>query len=304
MSSIVSLTMLAETIRIAAPYTCAAVGGIWAERSGVVQIGLEGILLSSAFTSIAVANASGSAFSGLVGGAVVGVVMSLAHGALVEKARVHAVVSGIALNLLAAAGTRLLLKALYDSSSNSPSIGAFRIGPTGSSGAALLARVLLDPVMICAVAATLATPWILAKTRFGLRVRACGENPVAAASVGINVPRVRLLSLSISGAICALGGVHLAFDQHRFESGMSSGRGFMALAAVVVSGWRAGYAALACLAFGALEALQIVLQNELRSTSAGQLIQLLPYIATLVVLAFAAGRAAAPKALTKPAAEE
>lgn len=300
MSSVLSLTMLAETIRIAAPYACAAVGGIWAERSGVIQIGLEGVLLSSAFASVAVAHASGSASAGLLGGILVGIAISIAHGLLVEKARVNAVISGIALNLLAAAGTRLLLSGLYDSSSNSPSIDAFRIGPTGSSGAALLARLLLDPVMLLAIAATAATPWVLSKTRFGLRVRASGENPEAASSVGIEVSNVRLAALSISGAICALGGVHLAFDQHRFESGMSSGRGFMALAAVVVSGWRAGYAALACIAFGALEALQIVLQNELRTSKGGALIQLLPYLATLLVLAFAAGRSAAPKALSKP----
>jgi ABC-type uncharacterized transport system permease subunit len=117
MSGVFSLTMLAETIRIAAPYACAAVGGVWAERSGVIQIGLEGILLSSAFTSVAVAHATGSASLGLLGGVITGVVMSIAHGFLVEKARVHAVISGIALNLLAAAGTRLLLRGLNDSSS-------------------------------------------------------------------------------------------------------------------------------------------------------------------------------------------
>ncbi len=115
--------------------------------------------------------------------------------------------------------------------------------------------------------------------------------------------RVRTIALAISGAICAIGGVHLAFDQHRFESGMSNGRGFIALAAVVVSGWRAGRALLACVAFGALEALQIVLQDRTRGATAGDLIQLLPYIATIGVLAFAAGRGAAPRGLGKRAAE-
>jgi simple sugar transport system permease protein len=302
MSSIV-LTMLAETIRIATPYACAAVGGIWAERAGVIQIGLEGVLLSSAFTSIAVAHASGSAVLGLVAGVATGSLLSVAHAALVEKARIHAVISGIALNLLVYAATRMLLRGLYDSSSNSPSIEGFRVGPTGTSGAALLARVLLDPVMIAAVLATAVTPWVLARTRFGLRTRAVGENPTAAASVGLSVARIRYAALAISGAVCALGGVHLAFDQHRFESGMSNGRGFIALAAVVVSGWRAGYAVAACLLFGALEALQIVLQRTLRQSSSGQLIQLLPYVATLVVLAFAAGRKAAPRGLGKHADE-
>jgi simple sugar transport system permease protein len=295
--------MLAETLRIATPYACAAVGGIWAERSGVIQIGLEGVLLVSAFSSVAVAATTGSAALGLLAGVVSGALLSLLHGALVERAKVHAVISGIALNLLAAAGTRLALRGLFDSASNSPSIAGFRFGPTGSSGLALLARFLLDPVTIAGIACAAATPFVLGRTRFGLRVRASGENPVAAASVGIDVPRVRLLALAVSGAIGALGGVHLAFDQHRFESGMANGRGYMALAAVVVSGWRAGRAVLACVVFGALEALQIVLQGQTERSAAAQLIQLLPYVATLVVLGFAAGRSAAPEGLGKQAEE-
>lgn len=303
MSALFSLTMLAETARIAVPYACASIGGIWAERSGVIHIGLEGVLLTSAFASVAVSVATGSAVLGVVGGVAAGALLSLFHALLVERARVHAVVSGIALNLLAFAGTRLALRGLYDSASNSPSIAGFRFGPTGASGAALLGRVFLDPLTLLAIVAAVATPLVLARTRFGLHVRAAGENPAAAASVGINVPRVRTLALLVSGAVCALGGVHLAFDQHRFESGMSNGRGFMALAAVVVSGWRAERAVLACLVFGALEALQIVLQDQSKRSSGADLIQLLPYVATLLVLAFAAGRAAAPRGLGKHAEE-
>ena len=299
MSSIFSLTMLAETLRIAAPYTCAAMGGIWAEKSGVVQIGLEGVLLTSAFAGVAMAHASGSEALGLVGGVIAGALLSLGHALLVEKAKVHAIVSGIALNLLAFAATRLALRGLYDSASNSPGIEGFRYGPVGADGASLLGRVFADAVTLAAIAITIATPWVLTRTRFGLRVRAAGENPEAVAAVGLSVTRIRAYALLVSGAACGLGGVHLAFDQHRLESGMSNGRGFIALAAVVVSGWRAGYAALACVAFGALEALQIVLQDRLRTSRGGDLIQLLPYVATLVVLGFAAGRRSAPKGLGK-----
>lgn len=299
MSAVFSLTMLAETLRIATPYACAAIGGIWAERAGVIQIGLEGVLLTSAFTSVSVAAVTGSAVLGLAAGVLSGALLSLLHGLLVERARVHAVISGIALNLLAYAGTRLALRGLFDSASNSPSIAGFRLGPTGSSGAAMLARFFLDPVTLAAIACALLTPFLLGRTRFGLRARAAGENPVAAASVGIDVTAVRLRALLISGAVCALGGVHLAFDQHRFESGMSNGRGFMALAAVVVSGWRAGRAVAACVVFGALEALQIVLQQQSQRSAGADLIQLLPYLATLIVLGFAAGRSAAPAGLGK-----
>lgn len=301
MSQLVSLTMLAQTLRIAVPYACAAIGGIWAEKSGIIQIGLEGVLLTSAFVSIAVAHATGSAAAGLVAAIGAGMALSMAHAALVGRARVHAVVSGIALNLLAFAATRLALRGLYDSASNSPAIQGFAIPISGASGGALLAQVLLDPVTVLAAFAIVLTPLALRRTRLGLRTRAAGENPVAAAAAGIDVTRVRLTALAISGAVCALGGVHLAYDQHRFESGMSNGRGFIALAAVVVSGWRAGRAALACIAFGALEATQIILQDQTRRSAYGDLIQLLPYVATLGVLAFAAGRGAAPRGLGREA---
>lgn len=301
MSVLVSLTMVAETLRIAAPYACAAVAGVWAERSGIMHIGLEGVLLTSAFVSIAVAHATGSATVGLLAAIAAAVAVSVAHAILVERARVHAVVSGIALNLLAYAATRLALRGLYDSASNSPSIHGYELGVSGASGAHRLAHVLLDPISILAIAAIVATPWLFAETRLGLRVRAAGENPVAAAAAGIDVPRVRMVALAISGVVCALGGVHLAFDQHRFEAGMSNGRGFIALAAVVVSGWRAGRAALACLAFGALEATQIALQDGTHGATLGSLVQTLPYVATLFVLAFAAGRGAAPEGLGKHA---
>lgn len=297
MSSSSLLVMLAETLRISAPYACAAIGGIWAERSGVVQIGLEGVLLTSAFTSVAVAHATGSPAAGLAAAILAGAALSLAHAVLVERARVDAVISGIAVNLLAFSGTRLLLRGLYDSASNSPAIEGFGAGPTGASGAALLARVLLDPVTLAAALAIAATPLLLSRTRFGLRVRVAGENPAAAAAAGVSVTRVRCASLALSGAICALGGAHLAFDQHSFESGMSNGRGFIALAAVVASGLRAGRATLACVLFGALEALQIVLQTAARGASrGGELVQLLPYVATLLVLALAARRAASLQA--------
>ena len=301
LTELASLTMLAETLRIAVPYACAAVAGVWAERSGVIQIGLEGVLLTGAFCSVAVANATGSMALGLVAGVLVGTLVSLGHAWLVERARIDAVISGIALNLLAYAGTRLLLRALYDSSSNSPSITGFRIGPTGTAGWAMLLRVLCDPVTLLAVASIVASTWLLHRTRLGLRIRACGENPTAAQAAGLRVGRLRLVALAISGGICALGGVHLAYDQHRFESGMSGGRGFIALAAVVLSGWRPVRAALACVVFGALEALQILLQDVSRQSRGTMLIQLLPFVATLLVLALGIGRGSAPQGIGKHA---
>ncbi len=267
----------------------------------MVNIALEGVLLSSAFGAVTFTLATGSPTLGILGGILVGVTLSLGHGLLAAKYRVDAIVSGIALNLLAASGTRFLLRAWYDSASNSPAINGFRFGPTGSSGASMLARTLLDPVTVLAVLAVALTPWILHRTKFGLRVRAAGENPVAAAAVGINVVRVRLAALAVSGAIGALGGIHLALDQHRFESGMSGGRGFIALAAVILSGWRSVRAAVACLVFAGLEATQILLQGQ--RLVPHEVLQMLPYVATLLILGVAAGRARAPAGLGKHAPE-
>ena len=301
MSQLFSLTLVAETVRLAIPYACAALAGVWSERCGVVNIALEGVLLSSAFGAVSFTLATGSPTLGILGGVLVGMTLSLGHGLLAAKYRVDAIVSGIALNLLAASGTRFLLRAWYDSASNSPAITGFRFGPTGASGASMLARTLLDPVTVLAVLAVTLTPWILHRTKFGLRVRAAGENPVAAAAVGINVVRVRLAALAVSGAIGALGGIHLALDQHRFESNMSGGRGFIALAAVILSGWRSVRAAVACLVFAGLEATQILLQGQ--RLVPHEVLQMLPYVATLLILGVAAGRARAPAGLGKHAPE-
>jgi simple sugar transport system permease protein len=280
--AIFTTMMLAQTLRMAVPYAYAALGGVWSERSGVVNIALEGTLLVGGFASIAVHIATGSAWAGVLAGALAGAVFSHIHAHLVQQ-RVDAIVSGIALNLGAAGGTRFMLRALYDSSSNSPSVPGFRIRALdGASDVLLLARTLVDPLTILAVAVTAATAFGLFRSRFGLRVRAAGEDPEAAASVGIPVERVRVRAVTLGGAICGLGGVALAFDQHDFQSGMSGGRGFIALAAVILSGWRPVRAVLACLAFAALDALQIVLQDQAHVPH--EVVEMFPYVATLGAL--------------------
>jgi len=283
LSAILSATMLAQTLRMAIPYACAGLGGVWSERSGVVNIALEGILLSGGLGGVVVHVATGSPWAGVVAGAAVGAAIGLLHALIVVRGRVDAIVSGLAINLAAVGATRFVLRALYASSSNSPPVEGFRWGGMGgASGAALLARTVTDPFALATAVLVAASAWALMQTRFGLRVRACGEGPVAAASVGVDVSRVRLLAVALGGAICGLGGVALAYDQHQFQSGMSGGRGFIALAAVILSGWRPGRAAAACLAFAALDAVQIVMQDQARGV--GYLAQMLPYLATLVAL--------------------
>lgn len=281
---IFSATMLAETARMTIPYGCAALGGVLSERSGVVNIALEGTLLASALTSVAVSLGTGSPLAGVVAGVACGATVGIVHSTLVVRGRIDAIVSGIALNLVAAGGTRFVLRALYGSSSNSPSIQGFRI----ADGAGPLVRALADPFFVAMLVVVGLTAWMLRRTRFGLRLRACGEDPSAAEAVGVRVAAVRTAAVTLGGAITGLGGTALAYDLHQFQAGMSGGRGFIALAAVIVSGWRPLHAAAACLAFAALDALQIVLQNQTKLPS--QIFAVLPYVATLMALVLVAKR--------------
>jgi simple sugar transport system permease protein len=284
---IASGTMLAQTARMTIPYACAALGGVVSERSGVVNIALEGILLGSALCAVAVEDVTGSAAAGLAAGVLCGGAIGLVHAALVVWGRIDSIVSGIAINLAAAGGTRFALRALYGSSSSSPSVRG--LGLFEHSGP--IVRTLLDPFLLLTVASAGILAWSLRRTRFGLRLRACGEDPSAAQAVGVNVPLTRTLAVTIGGAVCGLGGTALAFDLHQFQAGMTGGRGFIALAAVIVAGWRPWQAVGACLAFAALDALQIVLQNQTRVPS--QLFAVLPFVATLVALALVSHRARA-----------
>ena len=294
---IFSGTMLAQTVRMTVPYACASLGGVLSERSGVVNIALEGILLSSALAAVATEEATGSAAAGIFAGLACGALVGLGHALLVVRGRVDAIVSGLAINLVAAGGTRFVLRALYGSSSNSPSVRGLRFGEDWN----LLPRTLLDPFVLLTLAAAALFAWGLARTRFGLRLRACGEDPSAAQAVGVDVSFTRTVAVTIGGAICGLGGTALAFELHQFQAGMTGGRGFIALAAVIVSGWRPWPAVLACLAFAALDALQVVLQNQTRVPS--QVFAVLPFVATLLALAVVSrrtiGAARAPAGIGK-----
>ncbi|MGZ3418933.1 MAG: ABC transporter permease [Polyangiales bacterium] len=292
MSRLFTLAFLAQSLRIALPYLAASMGGIWSERAGVPNVALEGTILVSALGAVAGTTATGSPWIGLVIGLCSGALLQAIHALAVLRGGADAIVSGLALNLFAAGGTRFLLRAFYDSSSNSPSIPG--LGPSASS---ILATTLLDPTSWLVVLAAAGTTLGLARTRFGLRVRAVGEHPVAAASVGVPVLATRVRAVVLAGAVAGLAGIWLAFDQHQFSSGMSGGRGFIALAIVVISGWRPLPAVGFALLFGTAEAAQIALQDQ--KVVAHQVIQALPYVITLVALAGWVRRARPPAALGK-----
>lgn len=297
-SALFSATFVAQTLRMAAPVGFAALGGVLSERAGIPNIALEGALLTSAFASVAVHVATGSPVLGLVAGVVAGGLYGAVHAGLVVGARIDAIVSGLALNLVAAGGTRALLRALYHSSANSPSVSGFRwTAVAGGSGGALLARTLLDPTTWLFGLSALGVAALVNRSWFGLWVRASGDDPVSAHASGVPVARVRASMVVLGCAVAGLGGVALAFDQHQFQSGMSGGRGFIALAAVIVSGWRPLRAVGACFVFAALDAVAIVLQGG--GGLLPHLFSALPYVGTLVVLLVFARRGgfAAPAGL-------
>ncbi len=282
---------LAQTLRIAVPYLFAAGGGVISERSGLIGLGLEGYMLTGAFCGALASYYSGSPWIGLLGAMAGGVAMALLYAVTVIRFRADQVVVGIAINLLAIGGTRFFLRLAFHSSANSPRVPGFGAEQAGTGVAALAG----SPLIWMAVLSVGALAWLLYRTPFGLRVRAVGEHPAAAVSVGISVARIRYLAAALSGLLASLGGAYLALDQHQFSSEMTAGRGFIALAAVIFGRWDPVRAALACLLFAAAETLQIQLQGAQLIPS--QFVEMIPYVLTIVALAGVVGRATPPAAL-------
>jgi ABC-type uncharacterized transport system permease subunit len=283
------LSFLAQMLRIAIPYLFAASGGVVAERAGVISLTLEGFMLTGAFSATLGAYYSGSPWIGLLTGMLGGLVFGLIHAVASIRYRADQVVIGIAINLLAVGITRFFLKLAFGSSSNSPRIPGLSAGAGGFANPLLWIGLLVAPVLA----------YLIYRTPFGLRVRAVGEHPDAAASVGVPVERVRYIAVALSGVLAALGGVWLALDQHQFTDNMTAGRGFIAVAAVIFGRWDPLRAAAACLLFAAAETLQIQLQGNQLIPS--QFVEMIPYALTIIALAGVVGRAVPPAALGKTA---
>ena len=300
--------LLAATLRIAVPYLFAALGGYFSERSGVINIALEGMLLGGAFACVVAAHAAESA--GLPGGVAgwIGVGAALAAGGLCGA--LHAlvcvrfganqIVSGLGVNLLVAGGTKFLLTLVFGSAANSARIAGVPALDVPYLADWSVTRVLLcTPMVLVAIAAVLVAHGASRRTVFGLRLHASGEHPEAALSLGVPVARLRWTGVVLAGILAALGGAWLALEQHQFTAGMSGGRGFIALAALIFGKWTPVGAACGCLIFGAAEALQIQLQGGALGVPA-QFLQMLPYVVTMVALAGVIGRSRPPAALGRP----
>jgi simple sugar transport system permease protein len=287
------IAFLIQTLRISVPYLFAAAGGIVSERAGVIALTLEGFMLTGAFCAALGSHYSGSPWVGILAGIGGGLLAALLHALATIRYRADQVVVGIAMNLLAVAVTRFFLRLAFDSSSNSPRVPGFG----GEAIASGVLATLVNPLVWMGIFTMALVAWALYRTPFGLRVRAAGEKPEAAISVGVPVRRVRWFAVALSGMCASLGGVYLALDQHQFTDGMTAGRGFIALAAVIFGKWDPKRVTIACLLFAAAETMQIRLQALQLVPS--QFVEMIPYALTIVALAGVVGRAVQPSALGK-----
>jgi ABC-type uncharacterized transport system permease subunit len=285
MSQIPILALLFSAIRLATPLLLAALGGLFSERSGVINIGLEGLMLAGAFTAAVTTHYSGNPWVGLLAAILAGIGVALIHAVACIRYRADQVVSGTAINILFLGVPALLSGALFESTGATPQVPKEQLLP-------------LAPIVL-AFALVPATWWVLNRTPFGLRLRAVGENPEAADTAGVNVARIRYAGVLLSGALAAIGGAYLSIGQSSlFTRNMTAGRGFIALAALIFGKWRPVQTMLACLLFGVAEALSIQMQGV--SQIPVQFIQIIPYVLTIVVLAGFIGHSRAPRALGLP----
>ena len=275
------LAVLGLTLVKATPLIYAALGGVLSERAGVVTIGLEGSLIAGAFTAVAVSGATGSPILGALAGVVAGALLAALLAYAATRLAVDQIVAGTGLNIAALAAAAYGLVLVFHQPGASHEVPA--LGKTGETWLIVLAFV-----------AAAVLHYALTRTPWGLRVRACGEDPSAAEAAGIDALRTRYGAVVIGGAIAALGGVYLSLAElDLYSDGMTAGRGFIALAAVIFGRWTPLGATGAALFFGFFAALQYSLQ---RAGVPSELMQALPYLAALVALAGFAGRVRAPAA--------
>jgi len=279
--SVLSLAFLAQLVFLALPYALAAMGGAITERAGVIDLALEAKLLFGAFAAAAGTLATGSPYLGILAGMAAGMAVTAVQLLCALRLRADQVIVGIALNVLALGGTRFLLQLVYHEGANSPKFAPFGHAPAE------------NPLVWLAIAAAVGLPFALRHTRWGLRLRAAGDRPDALVAVGVPPAHPRLAAALVGGALTGAGGAQLALAVGGFVADMSGGRGYIALAMVILAGWRPAIAALACAGLAAAEAFNIELQVN-ASGIPHELAQSVPYALTLVVLAIAGGKHGKP----------
>ncbi len=315
------LAVLDGTARLAAPLILCAMAGLVSERSGIVDIGLEGKLLTGAFAAAAVATLTGSPWAGLAAALAASVMLALVHGFACITHRGEQIVSGVAVNILALGMTVVVANALFRHGGHTPPLGAEeRFSPLSLPLAETLRDVpvvgplyaeLVSGHNLLVYAAFLSVAlvwWLVWRTRFGLRLRAAGELPEAVDSAGVSVSALRYRGILIAGLLCGLAGAYLSIAHGAgFVREMSAGKGFLALAALIFGRWRPLPVLFACLLFGLLDTVAPRLQGmdlPLIGPAPVALVSVLPYAMTVVLLAGFFGRAVPPRALGRPFAKE
>jgi simple sugar transport system permease protein len=320
-SLLLTALLVAATLRGAAPLVLAALGGLFAERSGLVDIGLEGKMLGAAFAAAATAAVTGSAWLGLLAALAAAIALALVHGFACITHHGNQVVSGMALNITVSGLTAVLGNAWFQQGGQTPLLPpGGRFAPiqlpgatalAGVPGLGLIYREVVSGHNALVYAAALAVPvvtWLVYRTRFGLRLRAVGESPGAVDTAGVSVAGTRYRALIVSGALCGLSGAYLSIAHNAaFIRDMSAGKGYLALAALIFGQWRPLPTLGACLLFAFADAAQARLQGT-PLPGVGvvpvQLVQALPYILTVALLAGFVGRAVAPRAIGVPYMKE
>jgi simple sugar transport system permease protein len=301
MSELLTLSLIFSAIRLATPLIFAALGGMFSERSGIINIALEGLMLAGAFTAAVATYELENPYLGLLCGMAAGGAMALVYAIAVIEFEANQVVAGTAINFLMLGLPQLISGAVYDSSGSTPQIAKQFLLPE-----------YYNRLSIASILAFLLVPlcwYVLYKTPFGLRLRAVGENPAAADAAGVSVIKLRYFAVILSGVLAAAGGAYLSIGQSSlFTRGMTAGRGFIALAALILAKWKPVPVLFACLFFGLTEALTIQIQGVFKLPSGEeipvQFIQIIPYVLTIIVLAGFIGLSRAPKALGIPYSKE
>jgi simple sugar transport system permease protein len=292
MTMSIILTLLVNTLTKSVPIIYAALGGVISERAGVINIGLEGMMVAGAFAAVTTSDATKNPLLGLVVGVLAGALIGWILGYAATKFKVDQIVAGIGINLLCTGGAAYGLFLIYHQSGmpgQAPGIPGANWPLFDLSSGAIA-------VMVFAFVCALGLNWVIYKTPWGLRVQACGENPHAVKSAGLDPLKFRLLAVTVSGALAGLGGAFLSIGElNTYSDGMTAGRGFIALAAVIFGRWSPWGATGAAIFFAFFEALEYQLQGHVSWLPADAM-QALPYVAALVALAGVTGRVRAPAA--------